>query len=117
MAPWRDDGVLVCRLPHSCPLASLLFSISVAELEKARKKKSAVQINLVNGCVSAVLIHETFDHVYLDNRVEEEDEEVGYWRVSERGKEGRKEGRCADFPVTFLHLSLSLSLCLGTFVV
>ena len=28
-----------------------------------------MQINLVNGCVSAALVHATFDHVYLDSRV------------------------------------------------
>ena len=30
---------------------------------------SAVQINVVKGCVSAVLVHATFDPVYLDSRV------------------------------------------------
>ena len=31
---------------------------------------SAVQINVVNGCASMVLVHATFDHVYLDSRVQ-----------------------------------------------
>ena len=31
-----------------------------------------VQINLVKGCVSAVLVHATFDHDYLCNRVHSE---------------------------------------------
>ena len=35
----------------------------------AREMYSAVQINVVEGCVSAVLFHATFDHVYLDSRV------------------------------------------------
>ena len=30
---------------------------------------SVVQINLVQGCLSAVLVHATFDPVYLDSRV------------------------------------------------
>ena len=30
---------------------------------------SAVQINVVKGCVSVVLVHATFDNVYLDSRV------------------------------------------------
>ena len=30
---------------------------------------SAVQLNVVKGCVNAVLIHATFEHVYLDSRV------------------------------------------------
>ena len=29
---------------------------------------SAVQINVVKSCVSAILINATFDHMYLDNR-------------------------------------------------
>ena len=28
-----------------------------------------VQINVVKDCVNAVLVHATFEHVYLDNRV------------------------------------------------
>ena len=30
---------------------------------------SVVQINMVKDCVSDVLVHATFDHVYLDSRV------------------------------------------------
>ena len=30
---------------------------------------SAVQIHVVKGSVSAVIVHTTFDHVYLDSRV------------------------------------------------
>ena len=33
------------------------------------RSNSAVQINVVKGCVSAVLAHATFDHVHLDSRV------------------------------------------------
>ena len=34
-----------------------------------RSLYSAVQINVVKGCVSAVLVHATFDNVYLDSRI------------------------------------------------
>ena len=30
---------------------------------------TAVQINVVKGCVSVVIVHATFDHVYWDSRV------------------------------------------------
>ena len=48
--------------------------LSAGERESERKKMRlykyyAVQINVVKGCMTAVLIHATFDHAYLDSRV------------------------------------------------
>ena len=37
--------------------------------KKSASKYSAVQINVGKGCLSAVLVHATFDYVYLDIRV------------------------------------------------
>ena len=45
------------------------MNIPHQELRTLTLNYSAVQINVVEDCVSAVLVHATFDYVYLDSTV------------------------------------------------
>ena len=46
-----------------------LLLVMVTRLRVKASDNSAVQINVVKGFVIVILIHATFDHIYLDKRV------------------------------------------------
>ena len=68
-SPWLD-GRGTCKVQFNAGNGDHRKNANVNQLNiSSWLMYSAVQINVVKGCVSEVLAHAIFDHVYLDCRI------------------------------------------------